>query len=128
MDAARQMIAAGHFEVGAHIEAKLLNWVGLILNGVGENIRELLGRFRHVREEEDFFVLEMVVDGGASDLGASGDLRHGDGVEGLLGEELSESVEELLARQCAVVGETFPDDFRHSDILTLQAAVSSNGW
>ena len=30
MDAARQMIAAGHFEVGAHIEAELLNGVKFI--------------------------------------------------------------------------------------------------
>ncbi len=45
---------------------------GLARERGGEECRELGGRLGHVGEEEDLLVLEVVVDGGAADAGASG--------------------------------------------------------
>ena len=110
-DRVRQRAGGGEVEVPfeqgllAHVDAQPVDGI-LDAGQRGGELFGIAGRLMlHERQEEILLVREVVVDRGASDTGVRGDVRQGDLVEGVLGHQLREGVEQGGPCSFAVLGE-----------------------
>ena len=110
-DRVRQRAGGGEVEVPfeqgllAHVDAQPVDGI-LDAGQRGGELFGIAGRLMlHERQEEILLVREVVVDRGAPDTGVRGDVRQGDLVEGVLGHQLREGVEQGGPCSFAVLGE-----------------------
>ncbi len=101
----------------ADVRAQLVDRVVDVLELTLEARHVLLGLMVDEPDEQRLLVGEVVVDGGAPDLGRLGDLRERDRVEAAVVHEGGKGGEQLVAGLFAVLSERATDDLGHGDIL-----------
>ena len=108
----------------AHVDAQPVDGV-LDAGQRGGELLGVAGRLvLHERQEEVLLVREVVIDRGAPDAGVRGDVGQGDLVEGALGHQLRQGVEQGGTGSFAVLGERASHDLRHMVTLTYEVTES----